>query len=311
MNNETGLDWMARNVHVWPDGMREVLVCYPRNVNALIWSCVSSNAGWITKEQWITRRAELQNKPSWDDFGESAKFMAQDSDGAWMAFESEPAANYHVWSSTRGWCGYAREGRDRCRGEVLGDWRDTLERRPQAEADITDPFDPEFRSVTVSNETIPLEQPVVVASIGDAIQGKCPSCGNTGIHACLGRKVTHTDTANEITKWVAKQQAKETSDWHERGELPPVGARCVALLGIAPKANCEVIAKTEQQMVVKWEDNGMMDVIDLDVYAAFRPTLTEREVAIEEMCQVAGLDGLMFGLVAGKLYDAGYRKESK
>lgn len=131
MNNETGLDWMARNVHVWPDGMREVLVCYPRNVDALIWSCVSSNAGWITKEQWITRRAELQNKPSWDDFGESAKFMAQDSDGAWMAFESEPAANYHVWSSMRGWCGYAREGRDRCRGEVLGDWRDTLEKRPE------------------------------------------------------------------------------------------------------------------------------------------------------------------------------------
>lgn len=130
MNNETGLDWMARNVQVWPCGMRAVLACYPRNVNALFWSCVSSNAGWITKEQWLSRRAELQNKPSWDDFGESAKFMAQDSDGAWMAFESEPAANYHVWSSTRGWCGYAREGRDRCRGEVLGDWRDTLEKRP-------------------------------------------------------------------------------------------------------------------------------------------------------------------------------------
>jgi len=131
MNNETDLDWLARNVHVWPDGMREVLVCYPRNVDALIWSCVSSNAGWITKEQWLTRRAELQNKPSWDDFGESAKFMAQDSDGAWMAFESEPAAKYHVWGSMRGWCGYAREGRDRCRGEVLGDWRDTLETRPE------------------------------------------------------------------------------------------------------------------------------------------------------------------------------------
>lgn len=90
-----------------------------------------ANPTMITIEQWLARRAELQNKPSWDDFGESAKFMAQDSDGAWMAFESEPAAKYHVWSSMRGWCGYAREGRDRCRGEVLGDWRDTLEQRPE------------------------------------------------------------------------------------------------------------------------------------------------------------------------------------
>ena len=76
MNNETGLDWMARNVHVWPDGMREVLVCYPRNVDALIWSCVSSNAGWITKEQWLTRRAELQNKPSWEKHRLTAKIPA-------------------------------------------------------------------------------------------------------------------------------------------------------------------------------------------------------------------------------------------
>ena len=42
----------------------------------------------------------------------------------------------------------------------------------------------------------------------------------------------------------------------------------------------------------------------------FRPIRTEREVAIEEMCNVAGLDGLVFGLVAGELYDAGYRKQN-
>ena len=42
----------------------------------------------------------------------------------------------------------------------------------------------------------------------------------------------------------------------------------------------------------------------------FRPIRTEREVAIEEMCNVAGLGGLVFGLVAGELYDAGYRKQN-
>ena len=34
------LDWLARNVHVWPEGKREALVCWPRNVDKLIWSYV-------------------------------------------------------------------------------------------------------------------------------------------------------------------------------------------------------------------------------------------------------------------------------
>ena len=103
---------------------------------------------------------------------------------------------------------------------------------------------------------------------------------------------------------------KQDNGWFERGELPPVGARCVALLGIAPKANCEVIAKTEQQMVVKWEENGMMDVIDLDVHAAFRPIRTEREMAIEEM-MIASKEWGSLEDICGVLYTAGYRKDPK
>jgi len=67
MSNETDLDWLARNVHVWREGKREVLVCWPRNVDTLIWSYVLSDTGWITKDQWLARRAELQNKPRWGD----------------------------------------------------------------------------------------------------------------------------------------------------------------------------------------------------------------------------------------------------
>lgn len=131
MSNETNLDWLARNVHVWREGKREVLVCWPRNVDTLIWSCGLSNTGWITKEQWLARRAELQNKPSWVDFRASAKFMAQDSDGTWRAFEIEPAAQSHIWNAKRGWRGYAYEETADNRGEVLGDWLDTLEKRPE------------------------------------------------------------------------------------------------------------------------------------------------------------------------------------
>lgn len=122
MSNETGLDWLARNVQVWPCGMREVLACYPRNVNALIWSRVSSNAGWITKEQWITRRAELQNKPSWDLSGSWSEYLAQDMDGEWKWLGENPALGDEYWT--------ADELRSQCKGVVIGDWRDTLEKRP-------------------------------------------------------------------------------------------------------------------------------------------------------------------------------------
>ena len=136
MSNETDLGWLARNVHNWPAGHQGwcYVISNRDGTKGVATSLIGQvDCPWvrIEKQEWLTRRAELQNKPGWADFGESAKFMAQDSDGAWMAFEIEPTAKSHVWSAMRGWCGYAREGRDRCRGEVLGDWRDTLEKRPE------------------------------------------------------------------------------------------------------------------------------------------------------------------------------------
>ena len=136
MSNGIGLDWLARNVHNWPAGHQGwcYVISNRDGTKGVATSLIGQvDCPWvrIEKQEWLTRRVELQNKPGWADFGESAKFMAQDSDGAWMAFEIEPTAKSHVWSAMRGWCGYAREGRDRCRGEVLGDWRDTLEKRPE------------------------------------------------------------------------------------------------------------------------------------------------------------------------------------
>ena len=64
MSNETDLDWLARNVHVWPvnakfavrPGMGEVLF-YEHHYSHLV---------QFSREQVEARRAELQNKPSWD-----------------------------------------------------------------------------------------------------------------------------------------------------------------------------------------------------------------------------------------------------
>lgn len=176
MSNETDLDWLARNVHEWPAGEHQPW-CYVYMTYGGVMKAAGNfldavaNPAMITIDQWISRRAELQNKPSWDDFGESAKFMAQDSDGAWMAFESEPAANYHVWSSTRGWCGYAREGRDRCRGEVLGDWRDTLEKRPDMYKNKKE-IDTSSECVHKTEESVHISELEMLAKVSHLISDK-------------------------------------------------------------------------------------------------------------------------------------------
>lgn len=122
MSNETDLDWLARNVHKWPEGKREALVCYPRNVDALIWSRISSNAGWITKDQWLARRAELQNKPSWDKAEDWAEWLAQDEDGVWKWLAGLPGKYVDCWTAVK--------IKGCCKGLALGDRRDTLEKRP-------------------------------------------------------------------------------------------------------------------------------------------------------------------------------------
>ena len=124
------LDWLARNVHVWPEGKLEVLVRRPRNVDTLIWSSVLSDTGWITKAQWLARRAELQKKPSWAGHPD-AKCFVQHRSGQWWK-------NVETCDVSPGFEGFWKANNIGnalwayiCKGEVLGDWRDTLEKRPE------------------------------------------------------------------------------------------------------------------------------------------------------------------------------------
>lgn len=128
MNNETGLDWLARNVHVWPAGDHQPW-CYvywkgghravSANCITVIQPCVR-----IEKAEWLARRAELQNKPSWEDAPEWADWLAQDEDGEWKWLAGLPGKYVDGWTAVK--------IKGCCKGSVLGDWRDTLERRPEA-----------------------------------------------------------------------------------------------------------------------------------------------------------------------------------
>ena len=116
------LDWLARNVHEWKGSERCVSVC-----NGVIRWTVGSKPmdglTWFTKSEWLARRAELQNKPSWDLSGSWSEYLAQDMDGEWKWLGENPALGDEYWT--------ADELRSQCKGVVIGNWYDTLEKRPE------------------------------------------------------------------------------------------------------------------------------------------------------------------------------------
>lgn len=133
------LDWLARNVHAWPCGSHQSW-CYvvtDDNGRKIASSSTlgSPKATWISKPEWLSRREEIQSKPDWCKIGERAMYIAQNSCGTWRAFEWDPTDYCHAWIEERGLQEYKTKG---WKGEVLGDWRDTLEKRP--EQDELEPF---------------------------------------------------------------------------------------------------------------------------------------------------------------------------
>ena len=172
MSNETDLDWLARNVHVWKSGYDLAVVQRGGGEIYVTWPSVCSSG--ITKKQWLTRRAELQNKPSWSKAEEWAGWLAQDSYGCWGFFQKKPLTHALSWIARSGYYQIHSPG-----NLLLGDWRDTLERRPD-----------------------------------------------------MHKSEPKIDTSAERVQKTAESMhvSARENDWHERGELPPVGPVNLRLL---------------------------------------------------------------------------------
>jgi len=128
MSNETDLDWLAQNVHEWAEDWTHVRKCPVRH-EAKWMASLSPNAeykDWRTKEQWLARRAELQNKPGWEDAPEWGCCMVQDKRGNWYFCSDTPIRKDSEWDDDSVRSSVLANG-----GVVIGDWRDTLEKRPE------------------------------------------------------------------------------------------------------------------------------------------------------------------------------------
>lgn len=104
-----------------------------------------------------------------------------------------------------------------------------------------------------------------------------------------------------------QETEKSIHDWHPT-ELPPIGVDCELVIGPVP-ARCCVVAYSSEQVVVRWAENGLMDLIELPLPLSyqFRPLRTERDVLLSIIQSGHFTDGDM----ADAILAAGFtRKET-
>ncbi|WP_322864361.1 hypothetical protein [Aeromonas allosaccharophila] len=250
----------------------------------------------------MARRAELQNKPSWADAPEWAQWLGQIESGNWEWYGGEESPSVH--ESGDCWLHKAGGKPSGVGGEVLGDWRDTLERRP---VDLSEPAGGvKGRGADGAEEINAMAQRLLVALKSD------PRSFDTG---ALAEMVELADA--EIVKRDAKVCGGEgylNNHWFERGELPPVGVECVAVAEGCSAEACKIIAYHTDTVAVQWSNfnDGGLDVLSMPGWA-FRPISTERDKAIDEMklhCPYHGSWDTVGRIYAEALYDAGYRKQN-
>jgi len=172
MSNETDLDWLALNVHVWNESAYAAMC---GGVERALWisgAAYGQKAEFknaVTKDQWLARRAELQNKPSFADHPD-AKCLFQHESGVW----SKNIESHDMGIDAIGWRNEYQSLRadygwlDVGKGEVLGDWRDTLEKRPEE-------FKP-FASIE-DNQELSMTQQQVKQDNGWFERGELPPVG--------------------------------------------------------------------------------------------------------------------------------------
>ncbi|HHQ4617488.1 TPA: hypothetical protein ACSP2N_001503 [Aeromonas veronii] len=293
---EDDLTWLARNVT--DSHMCDWYIKVADGYSSMTGGTPTGMSGtWCSRKQIIQRRAELQNKPSWADAPEWATHLAQNGRGQWWFM-----LNGKLLGDSGRYFESDRSTIEVARGEVLGDWRDTLERRP---VDLSEPAGGvKERGADGAEEINAMAQRLLVALKSD------PRSFDTG---ALAEMVELADA--EIVKRDAKVCGGEgylNNHWFERGELPPVGefvdVEGEDLVYGDGELNCEVIAHVEDTAVIR-----MSYGLGCFQKHVLSPSRTERDKAIDDMRQHFPYPGSLdtIGLAyAAALYDAGYRKQN-
>lgn len=268
-----------------------------RNVSEL-------GSSWIfvcTREEFNAAADRMRGKPDWKDAPEWAQWLAQDSDGHWFWFRVQPSVSNvgEEFTTTK------QHTRAR-RGSCIGDWRNTLEKRPEQKADPLNgyKFGVEYQA-DGKKPNLPDDVVLGIFTVRILEWQESKVCD------CIWDAKANPITAFKITdsryRPAAPEQAEPTpaKPWFEAGELPPAGTFVdvvgFVVYGIGEK-NCEVIAHVENCAVIRMS-------YGLGCFQAecLKPSMTDKEKAIEAAIttmQPNALTGTM-AIWFGRLYDVG------
>lgn len=132
MNRQEKLEWLARNVNEWPND-DECVTTNGSDAFFLPYTPLDGDS-WFTRQEWLSTREKLQNKPSWKDAPDWANWLGQCAGGRWEWYGDNDRPPVHVDQDCFAHSGIGVGTGNS--GEVLGDWRDTLEKRAEMPSGI-------------------------------------------------------------------------------------------------------------------------------------------------------------------------------
>ena len=215
----------------------------------------------------MARRTELQNKPSWELAPDWAEWLAQDEDGQWkwLGGHGMPVKYVDGWTAVK--------FKVYCNGMALGDWRDTLERRP-----------------------VDLSEPAVTARLTEATENVLAAAPALMDEKFRIDRSDWFDRGELPPVGIECEVLWDDCEWHK--------TKIIAHLYIDKFNMCPVFT-------TGWDDTSFVEC--MPHYQSFRPLRTEREKAIEEMkqhCPHHGSWDTVGRIYTESLYDAGYRKQN-
>ena len=223
MTRQEQLDAVVRSYGEWPSDGEFDMAFWRKECNRVdflrsnVWGREYRAYGQLvayafTRAEVEARKAELQNKPGWDDAPVNAESLIQ-SDGGdwqWMVRIENLAAALPRYEIIPQYSGYS--------GEIIGDWRETLEKRPVADDQPTPEEDEAFNSIDASSvETLSS------GIIRDAVEEPV--------------RVLSDAKKEEVRNIDSGSLTDEGGKWNGEG-LPPVGVECYLQLAFNDMGEC-------------------------------------------------------------------------
>lgn len=259
----------------------------------------------FSRSEVEARKAKLQNKPvKWPEF---VNLIVQDQDGDWFYGSYKDAI-----ISDGGWAGVG-EGMFYLawKGEVIGDWRDTLEKRPEQEVkpeECEKTSSIELKEVpfeSALNTDLKCYKPVKLTKGSDKVEGVISDSYHKPDYVLSDAK------KEEVRNIDSGSVTDEGGKWNGEG-LPPVGVECYLQLAFNDMGECLITYMGDGVFCYRQNSSGneytgsVRDTV-------FRSIKSDREKWIDAALHVEAelQDNYQPHELIEALYDAGLGKLSE